>query len=59
MLTKRVIFIAALLISVFALTAQDSITVEKIWGSYSYIEKRVPGFKFMKSGAHYSDSKAR
>ena len=30
------------------------ISLEKIWGSYEYLPERVPGFKFMKDGRHYT-----
>ena len=36
------------------LTAQDSITLDKIWGEYAYANKRVPGFNFMRDGQSYS-----
>ncbi len=54
MLTNRLILCAALLISYFTLNAQDSITVEKLWGEYAYMAKRVPGFNFMNDGQHYT-----
>ena len=32
----------------------SQITLEQIWASYDYTPKRVPGFKFMNDGQHYS-----
>ena len=34
--------------------SQDSITLENIWATYAYSNKRVPGFNFMKDGTSYS-----
>ena len=44
-------FIGSLLPTTFS---QDSITVEKIWGNYSYVAKRIPGFNFMNDGQHFT-----
>ncbi len=45
------LLICFLLPSVYS---QQKINLEDIWQNYKYIGKRVPGFKFMNDGQHYT-----
>ena len=51
-ITTYILFLGFLATSV--LSAQDSITLEKIWAEYAYADRRVPGFNFMEDGQSYS-----
>jgi dipeptidyl-peptidase-4 len=35
-------------------TAQEQIQLEQIWKSYDFVQNRVPGFRFMNDGKHYT-----
>ena len=38
----------------FNVFSQQEITLEKLWKEYEYLPNRVPGFKFMQDGKHYT-----
>ena len=35
-------------------TAQEQIQLEQIWKTYDFVSNRVPGFRFMNDGKHYT-----
>ncbi len=50
-------FALLFIISTFLITSvssQNEITLEKIWKEREYSNKRVPGFRFMNDGQHYT-----
>lgn len=50
--TSAIIF--GFLFIVLSANGQDAITLDKIWKNYEFINKRVPGFRFMNDGQHYT-----
>ncbi len=43
-----------LLMPQFSIAQKQKITVEDIWANYAFFQKRIPGFKFLNDGKHYS-----
>ena len=39
---------------VIAIYAQKEITTEDLWKNYTFLDKTVPGFNFLKDGKHYT-----
>lgn len=39
------------------ISAQNEITLDKIWKTYEYTADRVPGFRFLNDGQHYTTSR--
>jgi len=55
-MTRSLVFllIASLLWPQLSTAQKQNITVEDIWMKYSFFQKRIPGFKFLNDGKHYS-----
>ena len=51
---KAILLLPILFIISSSSFAQSKISVEDIWKDYKFIDKRVPGFNFMKDGKHYA-----
>lgn len=49
-----VLLVVALVIPYFTAAQKEKITVEDIWAKYAFFQKRIPGFKFLNDGKHYS-----
>ena len=43
-----------MLVSLTALQAQKTITLEDIWTDYTFYSKSIPGFNFLNDGVHYT-----
>lgn len=52
---KLLSLVLFLFIAAFS-TAQEGITLEKIWKDYAYYPDNVPGFNFLQDGKHYTKS---
>ena len=51
---KILLILPFILLCAVSTFAQSEITVDDIWRDYKFLDKRVPGFNFMKDGKHYA-----